>query len=86
MSTTIDKHSIPDSIRREMSRQFIQNADFRAARDMKSNQSIWVENSSIPPSWSLGSCNVLTGIGDNDWDITLPDGVCVDIVPHLWFC
>ena len=55
-------------------------------RDMKSNQSIWVENSSIPPSWSLGSCNVLTGVEENNWDITLPDGVCVDIVPHLWFC
>ena len=55
-------------------------------RDMKSNQSIWVENSSIPPLWHLGSRNVLTGIEDNNWDITLPDGVSVDIVPRLWFC
>jgi len=62
-------------------RQFIQNSDFKAPLDQKSNQSIWVENSSIPYSWKLGSRNVITGIGSNNWAITLADGVCLDIVP-----
>lgn len=45
------------------------------------NSNIWIENSCIGPKWHLTNDNVVTGVPDNDWDITLCPGQCVDIVP-----
>ena len=62
-------------------RQFIQNAEFGFPLRQDSNHSLWVENSMVPASWNLGSEHVLTGIPDNDWEVDLPSGVCLDIAP-----
>jgi len=45
------------------------------------NSNIWVENSYIGPRWSLTRDNVVTGVPENDWDITLQPGECIDVVP-----
>lgn len=45
------------------------------------NRNIWIENSHINPKWQLTSENIVTGVPENDWEITLKQSQCVDIVP-----
>jgi len=42
---------------------------------------LWIENSFLPKTWSLKNSHVLTGIPQNSWNIQLPQGTCVDVVP-----
>ena len=68
-------------------RQFIQNAHFGAPVRLEKNHSLWVENSVVPASWQLAARHVITGVPQNDWQLTLPAGVCLDLVPidqHAW--
>ncbi len=52
-----------------------------AHRPTADNRQIWIENAYLGDGWHYGSRHILTGIPRNDWQVTLPDGVCVDIVP-----
>lgn len=45
------------------------------------NAGLWIENSYVPQGWQLSSRHIITGVPVNQWTITLPEGVCVDIVP-----
>jgi galactokinase/mevalonate kinase-like predicted kinase len=45
------------------------------------NTNIWIENSHIGKHWNLSHDNVVTGVPENDWDITLEPGECIDVVP-----
>ena len=45
------------------------------------NRNIWIENSYIGPRWTLTQDNVVTGVPENDWDIRLEPGECIDVVP-----
>lgn len=45
------------------------------------NAEIWIENAHIGNDWRLNKKHILTGIPENNWKITLPEGICVDIVP-----
>lgn len=45
------------------------------------NSNIWVENSYIGPKWKFTRDNIVTGVPENDWDIDLAPGQCIDIVP-----
>ena len=45
------------------------------------NRNIWIENSYIGPRWQLTCDNVVTGVPENDWDIRLEPGECIDVVP-----
>ena len=62
-------------------RQFLQNAVFEAPLRREENHSIWVENSHIPDTWKLTSRNIMTGVPENDWDLVLEEGICLDFVP-----
>jgi len=46
-----------------------------------SNTNIWVENSFVPESWNLQQNHALTGIIENDWDLQLEVGNCLDMIP-----
>jgi galactokinase/mevalonate kinase-like predicted kinase len=59
---------------------FIQNALTEIPLRIE-NEQVWVENSHIAAGWSLGSHQIVTGVPRNDWSLSLPDGVCVDVVP-----
>lgn len=59
---------------------FLQNADMNVKLSDR-NQNLWVENSCIGARWSLSHDNVITGVPENDWAVTLLPGQCVDIVP-----
>ncbi len=45
------------------------------------NHHIWIENSYIPESWTIHHHHILTGIPENDWDLELPEYICIDLVP-----
>ena len=59
---------------------FVQNAlsQYKLTAD---NSEIWIENSYIGPRWTLRNKQIITGVPQNDWELSLPEGVCVDVVP-----
>lgn len=59
---------------------FVQNTKF-AVKFTPENSNIWVENAYLGPHWTLTHDNIITGVPENDWDIHLAPGQCVDIVP-----
>lgn len=59
---------------------FVQNAEVHVPLSPK-NDSLWIENSYVGASWTLGARQIITGVPKNDWMLAIPDGVCVDIVP-----
>lgn len=59
---------------------FIQNTSLGHGPDEK-NENIWIENSCIGKNWNYTKNNIITGVPDNDWTISLGVGQCIDIVP-----
>lgn len=59
---------------------FIQNTISRI-RPTESNPDLWIENSFIGARWTLASHQIITGVPENDWTVSLRDGECIDIVP-----
>ena len=45
------------------------------------NSNIWIENSHIGKHWHLTHDHVITGVPENDWEISLAPGECIDVVP-----
>ncbi len=45
------------------------------------NPEVWIENSFIGSNWKIGQKNIITGVPKNNWNITLKDEDCVDIIP-----
>jgi galactokinase/mevalonate kinase-like predicted kinase len=59
---------------------FVQNAGIQIPLT-SANSELWVENSFIGKNWSISHSHILTGIPENDWTLSLPPGICIDIVP-----
>lgn len=59
---------------------FTQNCSI-ANRLTEQNENIWVENSYLGEGFHVTRRNVITGVPQNDWQVTIPEEVCVDIVP-----
>lgn len=59
---------------------FVQNSQTHIAFS-EQNVNIWVENSCLGAHWKVGSRQIITGVPENDWLISVPDGVCIDVVP-----
>ncbi len=59
----------------------VQNASLFSGLRRNINSTIWVENSTIGPGWRLHHEHVLTGIPDNSWELDVPAGACIDMVP-----
>lgn len=59
---------------------FVQNAH-REIELNENNQNVWIENSWISSGWKISNNHVLTGIPKNNWNVNLPAGMCVDVVP-----
>ena len=59
---------------------FVQNAEVHVSLSPK-NDSLWIENSYVGASWTLGARQIITGVPKNDWMLAVPDGVCIDVVP-----
>ncbi len=60
--------------------QFVQHADvYNPLGD--TNQYVWIENSCVGAHWALSDHHMITGVPENDWQLSLLPGQCVDIVP-----
>ena len=59
---------------------FVQNADI-GFRFTEQNYNIWIENSYVGADWTLTHDNIITGVPQNDWALTLEPGECIDVVP-----
>ena len=45
------------------------------------NSNLWIENSYISPNWKINNKHIITGVPENDWHLSLPSEICVDVVP-----
>ncbi|MBI9063198.1 MAG: bifunctional fucokinase/L-fucose-1-P-guanylyltransferase [Marinilabiliaceae bacterium] len=59
---------------------FVQNARTEIKWNAQ-NRNIWIENSHIPAGWQLNDDHIITGVPGNDWELSLPPGICLDIIP-----
>lgn len=59
---------------------FVQNADIRIPLTAE-NHDLWIENSCIGEKWKIHCQHLFTGIPENDWQMEIPEQVCIDIVP-----
>lgn len=59
---------------------FIQNAEVHYPLTAH-NSEVWIENSFIPSTWELHDKHIITGIPENKWELRLPPGICVDVIP-----
>lgn len=59
---------------------FVQNAEI-AIPLTASNSELWVENSCVGAGWTIGHQHIITGVPVNNWQLSLPSGICVDVVP-----
>lgn len=59
---------------------FVQNARIEKSLTAD-NANVWIENSHIGAGWQLHNHHILTGIPENCWQLDLPAGICLDIVP-----
>ena len=59
---------------------FVQNAVMEIPFT-EDNSNIWIENSHVGRRWHLTHDHVITGVPENDWEISLAPGECVDVVP-----
>jgi galactokinase/mevalonate kinase-like predicted kinase len=45
------------------------------------NHHIWIENSVISGGWKPSHHHIITGVPENNWQLELPPGICIDLVP-----
>lgn len=76
----VDGRSIWQKKIKPQSSIFTQNTNCRFAFT-PGNNNIWVENSTVGEHWMLTSGNIVTGVPENDWSLTLAPGKCLDIIP-----
>ena len=79
-NTVNDQREIMHHSRKAHPSMFVQNAVLDINLTDK-NHNIWIENSHVGKHWNLSHDNVITGVPENDWQINLMPGQCVDIVP-----
>ena len=75
-----DQRDIMHNDRKPHPSIFVQNAVVQYAFT-EENHHIWIENSHVGPKWTLTHDNVVTGVPENDWEVTLQPGECIDVVP-----
>ena len=59
---------------------FVQNAVLHQKLTAEKSE-LWIENSYIGENWTLRSQQIITGVPENNWNLSLPEGICVDVVP-----
>ena len=77
----LDETKVGSTGARERPDQVTQNSRFAAALRRQSNSNLWVERSVIPETWQINSEHVFTGVPENRWKLTVPQGICLDFVP-----
>lgn len=76
----IDQRSILHKDSKPHPSMFVQNATVKSPLH-EEQRNLWIENSHIGKNWQLDSNHIITGIPENNWNIILSKGICLDIVP-----
>ena len=76
----IDQREIIHLDRKPHPSIFVQNA-ITKIQFTEENTNIWIENSFVGEKWHLNHDHVITGVPENDWEISLEPGECIDVVP-----
>jgi galactokinase/mevalonate kinase-like predicted kinase len=61
--------------------QHVQNVQFDGKPDLAPRARLWLENAHLAPGWRLAGDNVVTGVPDPEWNLSLAEGICLDIAP-----
>jgi hypothetical protein len=75
-----DQRRIMHRSRKPHPAMFVQNS-FTETSITEANSNLWIENSWVGLKWQLAKNNFITGVPENNWDIALAEGQCIDIVP-----
>lgn len=75
-----DQREIMHHSRKPHPSVFLQNSEVKVSLTSE-NHHLWIENSGVSEKWTLTHDNVITGVPENDWEINLKPGQCIDIVP-----
>jgi len=59
---------------------FVQNAEVHYKLTAE-NSELWIENSYVGDKWKLQDKHLITGVPENDWKLSIPSGICVDVIP-----
>ncbi len=59
---------------------FVQNAETQIAFTPE-NQNVWIENSYVGENWSITHEHIITGVPENNWQVSLKPGQCIDVIP-----
>ncbi|MFW5877833.1 MAG: bifunctional fucokinase/fucose-1-phosphate guanylyltransferase, partial [bacterium] len=59
---------------------FVMNVSHEGSLN-ESHQNLWIENSYIPSGWNFSNSHIFTGIPQNNWNLNIPSGVCLDMIP-----
>lgn len=76
----IDQRRIIQRWSRPNPAMFVQNCIMKRKLDVD-NDNVWVENSCVSANWTITRRNAITGVPVNDWNLSFPEGVCLDIQP-----
>ena len=77
----LDETRLGMAAARYRSDQVTQNSRVYVTLRRDDNRALWIENCRLPTGWLLASEHVLTGVPDNNWEVRLPQGACLDFVP-----
>ena len=75
-----DQREIMHHSRKPQPSMFIQNSE-TWIKITSENHHLWIENSCVSEQWKLSHNHIITGVPENQWEIELQAGQCVDIVP-----
>ena len=59
---------------------FVQNAETHIAFTPE-NQNVWIENAYVGENWSITNEHIITGVPENNWNVSLHPGQCLDVIP-----
>ena len=75
-----DQREIMHHDRKPHPAMFVQNA-ITLVPITEQNRNLWIENAWVGSHWHLASENIITGVPQNDWELSLKAGDCIDVVP-----
>lgn len=75
-----DQREIMHHSRKPHPSMFVQNAE-TWIKITSENHHLWIENSCVSEQWKLAHHHIITGVPENQWEIELLAGQCVDVVP-----
>lgn len=60
---------------------FVQNSAVGKGVLREDNTGVWIENAYVPEGWQLSQNHLITGVPENNWELQLAPGLCIDVVP-----